>query len=277
MIKLKSLLESEGKQPRSLVSSKEIALHNIKTNYSNAIELFKSEKKIYRGYKGRNVNFLTVDPTIRYKPSKETNNLYVAIMESTPNYRGFPRRSRSIIFSTKQYTASTYGDVYFVFLENDAISAISNDRDFWGGMHHMEDETGINGVDSVMIAIRRLVEYHPTFDKTLLENNEYTDQNIELFFEEMKKIDEPYLLSILNGHTIGMNVKNLTKKLIEYSHDRINGWKNYFYDVFDPIKNDITIANLKTLPYGNNNECWSESRAILILDSQENQEIILSL
>ena len=85
---------------------------------------------IYRGTTD-NKEFKFIDPKLHNRTSANTANYYTMILDNSPLWVDFPERSQSIICSTYNYYAGSFGTKYRVFPYKEAKFGICPNMDFW--------------------------------------------------------------------------------------------------------------------------------------------------
>jgi hypothetical protein len=118
---------------RSISISKERAIDEIGNNCVKNFRFFLKKKEwLYRGveiYK----DFLFVDSN-KGKERKSANihtNYYTLLIDNLPSWKNYPLRSRSIICSTDERYAKSYGTPYVVIPYDNTNIAIAPEDDLW--------------------------------------------------------------------------------------------------------------------------------------------------
>jgi hypothetical protein len=129
MIKLANLLTEK-------IDSKTLTLDQMKelltTKYRDAFKLFHEDKIFYRGHRNKiGSDYHEVRPGIGERISVDDSNIYTVLLGYLPSWRGFPKRSHSLIMSNSISIANEYGggNVMIVFPANDATVVVSHARD----------------------------------------------------------------------------------------------------------------------------------------------------
>jgi len=129
MIKLSKLLtEKIESKTLTLKQTKEL----LTTKYRVAFELFHKDKIFYRGHRtSLSETYLEVRPSSGERVSVDESNIYTVLLGYLPSWRGYPKRSHSLIMSNSISIAKEYGksNVMIVFPENDAQIVVSESRD----------------------------------------------------------------------------------------------------------------------------------------------------
>lgn len=173
-IKLKNLIP-ESISPRREESYEDAIRTLIATKYSEAFSQAKLGRKLYRGFRRRTgfnllSKYYTLDPKTRPRYAKSTNNLYVAFMDTFPQWEKYPKRGLSVICSPELEEAASYGEPYVVLFENETIVSQSNNSDFWDGMPYIEKRTQCS-VNKLMDAVEDLMRIFNIHKKLVLNTN----------------------------------------------------------------------------------------------------------
>lgn len=90
------------------------------------------ETPIWRSMKNHNESIVYIDTTNSMRKSQNTSNHYTLLMDNSPYYKGWPKRSNSLIASTsKGYATAFYGTLYALFPFNGTNIAVCPNRDIW--------------------------------------------------------------------------------------------------------------------------------------------------
>ena len=86
----------------------------------------------FHGYRGAGYteSNLFLNPQKLARTSKDSNNLYYVLMDTLPSYKGYPSRSKSLIFTNKQQEARKYNPrIFQVYPSNYAKLAVAEAKD----------------------------------------------------------------------------------------------------------------------------------------------------
>ena len=117
----------EEKLDRTKEVSLDFALDFAKKNKD-----FLKGSPIYRGLRNNISLYAFVEPEKYTRVSANTENYYTLMIDNSPNWEGYPKRSKSIICSSSKSGASGYGNVYRVIPKNGAKIGVCSSDDFWG-------------------------------------------------------------------------------------------------------------------------------------------------
>lgn len=85
---------------------------------------------LYRGKKNApNPQMGNASESVRM--SANTSNEYTLLIDSSPTWKNFPKRSKSFICTTSLQYAETYGQVQMVFPKDSAMIGCAGAKDFW--------------------------------------------------------------------------------------------------------------------------------------------------
>jgi hypothetical protein len=104
----------------------------LKENCSDAIQAF-GNKPIYRGSRGLKADSCHyINPGSGKRASENTYNHYTELMDSSPYWNDYPKRSKSLIGSTDYDYANSFGEVFGLYPFNGVKIGICPDFDIWG-------------------------------------------------------------------------------------------------------------------------------------------------
>jgi len=242
-MRFKQFLLTEG---RSKSISKEKAFDIITNKCSQVLESYKIGKVIYRGLRFQNKQYLSVNPSNFERKSANTLNYYTLLVDNSPYWKDYPKRSKSIICTTNKFTANDYGSVYVVFPYNNAKIGICPANDFW---------------DSFLIGLQIGLESFNDILQGLLEelNIDIEDSSFANIKNAFKQFDKLY-----------QNNPDIIK---EYNDPRLNrifedykgeGLLNYFNKQMNPKKNYFMLQNIGKPIKCNDCEVWTDSKCVLV-------------
>jgi len=106
---------------------------------------FNSPFKIYRGVPLHGAAVLMFgDSSKNIRTSANTMNFYTEIIDNIlPNWKGYPKRSRSFICSSSRRGSRAYGSVYQVYPLGDPIIGICPREDFWASFSNRTYSLGL--------------------------------------------------------------------------------------------------------------------------------------
>lgn len=230
------------------------------------IELLKSKKIskedienifIYRGIKNSLSSFLYINPKQFNRESAHTFNIYTLLIDNSYYWRGYPKRSKSIVCSTSLEEADNYGNPYAVLpLNKNANIGVCPTNDIW---------TSFKSMGSLMLFNLEIIDVYNNIIKTSKNDNKNKldlknlsyDTIIKMFDVFDKNKDNIKIYFNYNKFIYEWaNTSNL--KFIDYVNKHMNPRENKFFR--NPYKNLVTIDALQKNPY----EVWTDSECILI-------------
>lgn len=89
------------------------------------------DSPLWRGSISSHTEARIIDPSSGVRKSENTSNHYTELMDNSPYYKGWPKRSKSLICSTSESRARQYGRLYAVLPFNGTKIAVASDFDIW--------------------------------------------------------------------------------------------------------------------------------------------------
>jgi len=196
--------------------------------------------------------------------SRDCENYYTLIMDNAPEWKDYPKRSKSFICS-----------LLYSNMNGNAFVVIPNDNSIWGVCNEVDIyDSFINGMD----AAGWMTEAADNFVDRILDiskkfNVELSQTNYEDLHKGIDEIEKKLKEFKNNRH--GVEVKYIGEDDIDYEEDFINfmsknAWKKLLH-IFSPEINRFKLLNLQQLyqrgKYGihnTRNEIWSESTCLFI-------------
>ena len=110
------------------------AVRLLNKHCSEALGLL--QNPIWRGMRNHTEEILRLDPTTGERASHNTSNHYTQLIDNSPYFRGWPKRSHSLICSSNLGRASSYSygqikSVYAIFPYNGVKIAVCPGEDIW--------------------------------------------------------------------------------------------------------------------------------------------------
>jgi hypothetical protein len=108
----------------------------IKKNCSDSLWMFKRRRTIWRGENDLNSilgkdGVAIIDITKSERKSQNTSNWYTLIIDNSPKYKDFPKRSQSLICSSNIEIAKAFGPPMAIIPFNSAKIGVVNTPDMW--------------------------------------------------------------------------------------------------------------------------------------------------
>jgi len=199
-----------------------------------------------------------INPKKIQRASKDTFNLYYIIMDTFPAWKGWPSRSKSVIFTNSESTASDYtGIMYKVYPANNAKIAWGNYSEDFLHFPYLEDRTGLmltRFLTKFREMVRRLTK------RSLLNDINQSD------WDDMSK----YIDIILSKYDWSSNRDDYIFPdlsifiVLKDGYEKGMGINDILNDLFDPIKNLFKMRSLSAaLDYFKSDkhpkEIWTDS------------------
>ncbi len=255
--------------PRTITITEDKAFQLLESDFSDAGDFLRERRGqpcFYRGLPARGMTYGYIDPSVRYKPSKETLNYYQYIMDTLPEWKPFPRRGRSVIGGSEQAAAKEYGIPYIVIPKNTAKFGVAPNFDIWdcfaavGNLHPWSKAQEVIFNSCAQFSID-------------------TNSSIEKFNDAVKRVDATHK----KDADAFFNNIHIDKKIFGAERIEKYFWMNYhgnlwryFATLFDPITNDFKLARsyeelhkIATNDF-EDREIWTDSPCLLITDNKLN-------
>jgi hypothetical protein len=239
----------------------------IKRKCPVAYDQFKKGVRIMRGYPrgARWEPYFYVNPQRKNRSSANTHNYYTLIIDNDPSWKAFPPRSKSLISTVSEHTASTYGNPYYVFPVGDPIVGLCPEPDFWFSftetMNRMfkERRATPNDMNYVMHSLARIegVELSQTSYEELVGGMEELSHRIQM------SRDGSY-----NDLMISHAPRGVVERMISYvknSH-KDNPLLHIYQALLNPHANNFESKKLSQLTEADmeSGEVWLSAPSILV-------------
>lgn len=269
-IEAEALNEETQSQFRFIESADELKEIMTSQQYSQALEAYKQNHRIYRGVHGteNGVFAAVVTPGIRI--SENSSNVYTKLTsEIFTNWENFPKRNRSTICTTSYKTALKYSNSrppYVIFPQNNTKIGICSQKDFWYSFPFLATKTHIgvmndfnnsmlNLMEGVMTIPKRKIadtfkygtaydikELFNQFEADVEDMDDYFDDNIT-FIKHFKILDVWY--------NIYRSQYNMT-------------FLEYLEYLMSPKQNQFRIISIDKIPKTANKEVWFEGENLML-------------
>lgn len=115
---------------------REHAIELVSRQYKEA---YNAPVAIFRGVGGYG-DYVYIDPSKSKQPrvSANTANYYTLIIDNSPKWKKYPKRSKSLICSTDESYANDFGNTYRVYPINGSNIGVCPHRDIWEAGHYKE-------------------------------------------------------------------------------------------------------------------------------------------
>lgn len=236
---------------RSSEISKEEAIKILKENCG---EFLKNPKaKVYRGLGDNDSDYLLIKPSEHSRRSANTKNIYTLFMDNSYRWKGYPKRSKSIICSTNEGIASDYGFHFVVVPFDGAKFGVCPMDDIWFSFH---THGNINSMDSFCYS---------------LTDSGISDKDYDLMVKSMDELQK----KMVEGMTVGTKKKFFDKLGKIYNPDNLlpeykdvylkdkTTLYDYIDDLLDPVKNGFRILSHNDITKNDDCEVWTDSNCLL--------------
>lgn len=247
-----------------------------------AVRNYMNGKDIYRGLKDADGEFLIINPKNYTRQSSASSNEYTVVMDNSPYWKGYPKRSKSIICSTDSSTAHNYGKTYVVIpLEKDAKFGMCMDRDVWTTFININKKYKLQ-IDTFFNSLRGVHKVLCHDDETMFPQKYGTYGDFIKFTDSIDKKRDV----ISTNDKLDMLDELLAKtsrdtRIMKFIIDWIISKKSlldFIYQETDPTINYFKLfsyyGNMEYLPY--DREVWTDSECLLI-NKQKWDEFIKTL
>lgn len=270
MIKIKSILTEtlRSKQLRKPMFFNAL----IRGKFTSAYHKMLDKQNIFRGIRGSAAYpYWVVSPSKSYRTSKNTNNFYTGLIDKLPSWSDYPKRSRSIICSTKEYGARSFGNVLRVFPQNGAKIGICNNNDFWDSFPLMKKRTNMFAMD----------EFNSTFTGVFEEikkplgkmSRDLTEETYDSFMEMLNNwVSKSKMIEQLR---ISEEVSEKFRELIvDDIEEKFEGnWEEYFDTLLNPKDNKFKLQTIETYytEAYDDLEIWTDAVSLMIDETRASE------
>jgi len=217
-------------KPRTEVISDTKAKDLMKTECKKAFNAYTNNiAMIYRGTVNNN-NFLLSDPTKGVRKSANTQNFYTLLIDHIlTSWSKYPKRSKSLVCSTKIYGTESYGITYVVLPFKSAKIGVCSDIDIW---------SSFKNIQSLNIFNSDIYEFINTFTVSDPDDN------------DPKRLIKQLLHADKNFRNIGddyLNIKpesDLISNYTESEYIKHNNIIEYLNKEMDPVKNGFKLKKV---------------------------------
>jgi hypothetical protein len=231
-------------ESRSKQLDKQEAFSLIDKHCKDAVKAYFDGKRIYRGMHNKK-DYLYIDPKKFVRKSKNNANYYTLINDNADCWKGYPKRSQSIICSTSVNDVQSYGNPYIVFPYDGAKIGVAPAYDYW---YSFIDELGMS-LDNFILFLRNTFKllHIPLYDKS------YKDM-----VKSFKAFDE-----YMKTHQLTLDVHKMLPRMDLYEGDLLK----HLEELMCPDNNYFELKTIDKLT-DNGVEVWTDSKSILISFNQ---------
>jgi hypothetical protein len=110
--------------------STEVAIDLLNAHCKDGLKAVANGGLLMRGFERLHGDAVLINSTNTIRTSKDTNNLYQLMMETSSELSDVPKRSNSFICSTNANSADAYGPLYYIVPFDGTTLAIASEPDF---------------------------------------------------------------------------------------------------------------------------------------------------
>lgn len=233
---LSKALDDNNDMKKKYITKNDV-INALNTNYSSAFYWYNKGIIFYRAEKTFSHPFFIAKSGIRI--SQETDNIYgLLISDIIPSWECAQKRSKSIIMSTNQSTASYYlnkhddRNMYVIFPLNKATLTVCPKNDIWISFTHPDKSIDCNFnilvfQENLLKALTSVFMYNNIKNK--LKNNNMTIEDY------------------IPDNTENKDIEDIEKKiLLAFNSNRSDDVKEIFYS-YDMIVNSLSSEDKRTI------------------------------
>lgn len=242
------LIESKG---RSKVIGFDEWLDIAKKKHLKTLRKYVNrEEALFRGHTS-----LTIDDNFGYvipskgmgRKSANTSNYYTVWIDNSPKWKGFPKRSKSLICGNRFGAAYGYSSQRFAILpEDNADIAICDESDFWDSFKKTNPYQTLNDFNNAFANL-----YKQTYGK--LAPNHLSPNKLNTALDDINDfIQNGASLQILTHLEDLMSKHNFT-------------FREVFDYILDPAPNKFRlIKSHQPIPQDYDRECWTDGNSLMV-------------
>lgn len=258
---------------------------NVLKNYMSAVDRLNHDAGIYRGIRNFNKTYALVKPSQVKRKSRNTSNIYTALMDILPSWREWPKRSLSIICSSSVGYAARYsgppispdwesvGAVYCVLPKNESRIAICSADDIWNSFVVISDRWGKDSMDLFNETFETIFSQLLKFSGVLVQDDikKFDGNQMKKFLSKADEITKETnalkdsLIYLENRYAFFITVIEDIRK---YKNEKNLTWLEYFDELLNPIDNGFTLSTIEMYNPDSFREVWTDADCLLIRMSQ---------
>lgn len=265
MLTLKQFLLEYKEQSRSVPFDND-AKAAIKWIEKNSPSYIKNAKKspIFRGVRN-NTLIKLINTSEHTRVSANTSNIYTELIDNSSKWKGYPKRSKSIVCSTCPIGyIDQYGDIHFVIPKDNAQVGICSRFDLWDSFE-MVRTLGLESMDDFNDIVQRILK---------------SDKNILIKAKKFNKISANNLMDRIDEIDLDMDTENAVIKIMNMIIHNNSTLLDELNLLLDPqlnkfkvvkagqFKDETGCKNVSGRNGGEGKELWIEGECMLINLSQ---------
>lgn len=226
----------------------------LNANCKDGLKAISNGGLLYRGFKHKNA-VMTIDTTNGERTSRDTNNLYQVMMDTSSELKDYPKRSHSLICSTDINEAGSYGSVMVIIPFDGTELAITNCDDFLNNIIYSKwvDDVDVDHFTDVMYVLLR--------NAGLPKHDQYTAKDIPTINKVLDKNATAFCENFAKQFHFQENLKKQFEKFVSENQGRV------FEALCDSIFTRQTL-NMRKKMFGEvlkkDVECWFAGKSIAI-------------
>lgn len=207
------LFEAEVVPYQSIALSEEQVIAMLRTHCSQLVHLI-NRPPMWRGVDNHDEPFLLIKPSTGVRRSENTMNYYTLLIDSSPDFAQFPKRSKSLICSTNLHRAQDYGmsGVYAIFPVDGSKIGVCPGADMWDTEVDLTklDPTGNQGMSSIADIADVLVQLNVECNLESMARGPVIQSSIDFMKKRGIQPDQllSYLYAIIAPAETGFQVTN---------------------------------------------------------------------
>ena len=248
----------------------------VRGKFTSAYHKMLDEQNIFRGIRGSSAYpYWVVSPSKSYRTSKNTNNFYTGLIDKLPSWSDYPKRSKSIICSTKDWAAKSFGNVLRVFPQNGAKIGICNNNDFWESFPVVKRRIKLYSMDDFNSLFTNI--FADTSKELGKMSRDLTGEIYDSFMETLNNwVSKSRMIEQLK--TSDYFTEKLRNIVVDDVEENFKGdWEEYFDTLLNPVDNGFKLQTIETYYTESQDglEIWTDAVSLMISDTYA-QELLQS-
>lgn len=262
MISFKAFLQEAavGNKPTIAPIDVKQAVALLNSKCKDALWMLHENRPIYRGDESLHDSciehgFATVNPSVTTRKSENTSNFYTEIFDNHPEYKDFPKRSRSYICAAGpngKNNAWSYGSVSIIIPFDDVKIGCVNRHDMWNTKLSLCPPSPALSLD----------ELNDSFFSNLFDH--FTGSAWAKLLQFDKKPNKARIESVIDEFVDGWGFKEATGKRLKSMLE--NDFLKTILDIYSLKNTKFTLATTKTLNRVNG-EIWVGGPCVVISEN----------
>ena len=255
MLNFKQFLQEKSvdTEPKYQTIVVDKAIRLLNAHCKNALWMLHENRPIYRSDRKltqvlSDTGVVSLDTRLSTRKSQNTSNFYTLILDNTPSRKDFPKRSKSLIASTRRSRAEDFSDeiVHAIIPYDDTKIGFVNLDDMW--------DTRID-----IFGVRRQINTINKFFEEMVDEN-MIDHTWESFIKFDKDVDTIPSLSRKFNKIWNYGEEGTDK----YPH---NNFLESIDKAYSPDETGHTWVTASTMPHHSSSEVWVEGDCIIMTES----------